>query len=71
MPAPAAGPSMRDIAAKLVHKGEQAFAEQNYSAAIANARAALEVKPGDAQANKLLREAEQAQQKAMNSISIQ
>ncbi|KZC35523.1 hypothetical protein RHOFW510R12_30840 [Rhodanobacter sp. FW510-R12] len=62
---------MRDIAAKLVHKGEQAFAEQNYSAAVANAKAALEVKPGDARANKLLREAEQAQQKAMNSISIQ
>lgn len=62
---------MGDIAAKLVRKGEQAFTAQNYSAAIANAKAALEVKPGDARANKLLREAEKAQQDAMNSISIQ
>ena len=70
-PAPAAGPSMQEIALKLVRKGEQAYAQQNYSTAIANAKAALEVKPDDARASRLLREAQSAQQNAMNSISIQ
>lgn len=62
---------MRDISLKLVRKGEQAFARQNYDAAIANAKAALEVKPGDARASTLLHEAEKAQKNAMSSISIQ
>jgi Meckel syndrome type 1 protein len=55
---------MRDIALKLERKGEQAFAQQNYGAAIANAKAALEVKPGDARATTLLHEAEKAQRRA-------
>lgn len=69
-PARATGPSMQEIALRLVRKGEQAYAQQNYSSAIANAKAALEVKPDDAHASRLLREAQSAQQSAMNSISI-
>ena len=69
-PARATGPSMQEIALRLVRKGEQAYAQQNYSTAIANAKAALEVKPDDAHASRLLREAQLAQQSAMNSISI-
>ena len=61
---------MRQVAAGLLHEGERNFAQQNYSAAIANARAALQVDPGDAGAKRLLRRAEQAQQQAMSSISI-
>lgn len=63
--------SMHSIALKLVSKGEQAYSEQNYSAAIANARAALEVDPSDVNASRLLQQAQQAQQNALNSISIQ
>lgn len=63
--------SMRGIALKLVSKGEQAYSEQNYSAAIANAKAALEVDPSDVNASRLLQQAQQAQQNALNSISIQ
>ncbi|MGN2246271.1 protein kinase [Frateuria sp. GZRR35] len=68
----AAGPSrrMQEVAAGLLREGERNFAQQNYSAAIANARAALQVNPGDAAARRLLRRAQQAQQQAMNSISI-
>jgi non-specific serine/threonine protein kinase len=61
----------RDAVLVLVRKGEQAYARQNYSAAIANAKAALRLKPGDVRAAQLLGEAQHAQQKAMNSISIQ
>jgi hypothetical protein len=69
-PAPSAAP-MQDIALNLVRKGEGAFQRQDYSTAMANARAALEVKPGFARAQQLLDEAQHAQQQAMNSISIQ
>jgi hypothetical protein len=55
----------------LLRKGEQAYARQNYTSAIASAKAALKRKPGDASATQLLVKAQQAQQKAMNSISIQ
>jgi hypothetical protein len=61
---------MQEVAAGLLREGERNFSQQNYSAAIANAKAALQVNPGDADARRLLRRAQQAQQKAMNSISI-
>lgn len=61
---------MQRVALKLVRQGERAFDEQNYSTAIANAKAALEMQPGNTRASHLLQEAQQAQQNAMNSISI-
>ncbi|UGB39159.1 protein kinase [Frateuria soli] len=61
---------MQEVAAGLLREGERNFAQQNYSAAIANAKAALQVNPGDAAARRLLRRAQRAQQQAMNSISI-
>lgn len=71
-PAPASGDApMQALATKLVRKGEQAFAQQDYTAAITNAKAALEARPDDARARHLLQEAQQAQQNAMNNISIQ
>lgn len=69
-PMPATEPSMQRVALKLVRQGERAFDEQNYSTAIANAKAALEMQPGNTRASHLLQEAQQAQQNAMNSISI-
>ncbi|WP_266183992.1 hypothetical protein [Dyella humicola] len=66
-----AASQVQDIALNLVRKGEIAFFRQDYSTAIANAKAALEVKPGLARAQNLLDEAQRAQQQAMNSISIQ
>jgi hypothetical protein len=62
---------MKDVALGLVRKGEAAFSQQDYSTAIANARAALDIEPGLARARQLLNEAQGAQQRAMNSISIQ
>ncbi|WP_240147832.1 hypothetical protein [Luteibacter yeojuensis] len=70
-PRPTVTPSMQDVALSLVRKGESAFSRQDYSTAIANARAALDVNPGLARAKQLLDEAQRAQQQAMNSISIQ
>jgi non-specific serine/threonine protein kinase len=71
-PAPAADSGhLQDVALKLTRDGERNFARQNYSAAIANAQAALAVKPGDARAQRLLDQAKRAQKQAMNSISIQ
>ncbi len=73
-PAPAPAPDsghLQDVALKLTSEGERNFARQNYSAAIANAQAALAVKPGDARAQRLLDKAKRAQKQAMNSISIQ
>jgi len=68
--APGASTRMQEVAAGLLREGERNFAQQNYSAAIANAKAALQVNPGDAAAKRLLRRAQQAQQQAMNNISI-
>lgn len=68
---PANDNTMQEVALNLVRKGEGAFSRQDYSTAIANARAALDVSPGMARARKLLDEAQRAQQQAMNSISIQ
>lgn len=68
---PANDNAMQEVALNLVRKGEGAFSHQDYSTAIANARAALDVSPGMARARKLLDEAQRAQQQAMNSISIQ
>jgi hypothetical protein len=68
---PAAPAPMKDVALNLVRKGEAAFSQQDYSTAIANARAALDIDPGLARARQLLNEAQGAQQHAMNSISIQ
>ena len=60
-----------DAVLALVRKGQQAYLKKNYSVAIANAQAALRLKPGDPQASQLLSKAENAQQEAMKSISIQ
>jgi hypothetical protein len=68
--AEAARARMQDVAAGLLHDGERNFAQQKYSAAIANAKAALQVNPGDPGAKRLLRRAQQAQQRAMSSITI-
>lgn len=62
---------MNQIATKLVRKGEQAYDKQDYSTAIANAKAALEMNPDDTRASHLLQQAQQAQQNAVNRISIQ
>jgi non-specific serine/threonine protein kinase len=69
---PAGNPAdrMQAVAAGLLREGERNFSQQNYSAAIANARAALQIDPGDAAAKRLLHRAQQAQQQAMSSISI-
>ncbi|SEI41397.1 protein kinase domain-containing protein [Frateuria terrea] len=61
---------MEEVAAGLLREGERNYRQQNYSAAIANAQAALQVSPGDPAAKRLLRRAQQAQQQAMSSISI-
>jgi len=61
----------QDATLALVRKGQQAYVKKNYSAAIANAQAALKLKPGDPQASQLLSKAQNAQQEAMKSISIQ
>lgn len=58
------------VAADLVGKGQMAFEKQDYSTAIANAKAALDIRPGYVRAEHLLQDAQQAQQQAMNSISI-
>ncbi len=60
-----------DAVFALVRKGQQAYVKKDYSAAIANAQAALKLKPGDPQASQLLSKAQNAQQEAMKSISIQ
>ncbi|MCX7514344.1 protein kinase [Frateuria sp. STR12] len=69
-PADNAASRMQAVAVGLLREGERNFGQQKYSAAIANARAALQVNPGDPAAKRLLRRAQQAQQQAMNSISI-
>jgi non-specific serine/threonine protein kinase len=71
-PPPSDSPSsrMQEVAAGLLREGERNYRQQNYSAAIANAKAALQVKPGDPAAKRLLRRAQQAQQQAMSNISI-
>jgi len=70
-PPPASAPNrMQEVAAGLLREGERNYREQNYSAAIANAKAALQVNPGDPAAKRLLRRAQQAQQQAMSNISI-
>lgn len=56
---------------RLLVLGEQAFSAQNYSAAIANAQAVLAIDPGNGRARSLLDHAKQAQEQAMNSITIQ
>lgn len=58
------------VAEHLVGTGADAFSAQDYTTAIADAKAALAVRPGYRQAESLLRRAETAQQQAMHSISI-
>jgi uncharacterized protein len=58
------------IAIKLTDKAEIEFGQQNYTAAIANTKAALAVWPDYRRARQLLGRAERAQQAAMNSIKI-
>lgn len=59
-----------DVALSLVRAGERNFAQQQYSAAIANAKAALEVKPGYGKAKQLLYKAQRAQQNAVIGIKM-
>src|SRR6185312_7719784 len=61
---------MRKVVAELLREGEQNYAQQKYSAAIANAKAALQIAPGDTGARQLLQRAQQAQQRAMSNITI-
>ncbi len=61
---------MQNVAARLIRQGRQNYAQQKYSAAIANAQAALQVNPGDPAAGRLLRQAQQAQKRAMGNIQI-
>jgi hypothetical protein len=61
---------MQEVAARLQRGGESKKTHQNYTAANANAKAALQVNPGDPAAKRLLRRAQQAQQQAMSNISI-
>jgi non-specific serine/threonine protein kinase len=61
---------MRKVVAELLREGEQNYAQQKYSAAIANAKAALQIAPGDPGATQLLQRAQQAQQRAMSNITI-
>ena len=60
----------QQIAIKLTDKAESEFGQQNYTAAIANTKAALAVWPDYRRARLLLGRAERAQQAAMNSIKI-
>lgn len=60
----------QQIAIKLTDKAEIEFGKQNYTAAIANAKAALELWPEYRRAHVLLGRAERAQQAAMNSIEV-
>ncbi|GAB3792457.1 protein kinase [Dyella agri] len=75
-PATAARPAaddasrMRKVVAELLREGEQNYGQQKYSAAIANAKAALQIAPGDPGARQLLQRAQQAQQRAMSNITI-
>jgi len=61
---------MRKVVEELLREGEQNYAQQKYSAAIANAKAALQIAPGDPGARQLLQRAQQAQQRAMSNITI-
>ena len=61
---------MRKVVEELLREGGQNYAQQKYSAAIANAKAALQIAPGDPGARQLLQRAQQAQQRAMSNITI-
>jgi non-specific serine/threonine protein kinase len=61
---------MRLAIAAMLREGEQNFAQQRYSAAIANAQSALQLEPGNLQARGLLRRARLAQLRAMKEIII-
>ncbi len=62
--------SNADIAADLMAKADAALARQDYGSAIANANAALAVRPGYAPAERVLAQAQTAQRHAMARISI-
>jgi Serine/threonine protein kinase len=61
---------MQQVVSELLREGEQNYGQQKYSAAIANAKAALQIAPGDPGARRLLQRAQQAQQRAMSDITI-
>mgnify|MGYP001035860096 CR=1 FL=1 len=61
---------LQQLAAGLLRTGESNFAQQKYSAAIENAKAALQINPDDQRARRLLRRAQQAQKQAMSEIII-
>lgn len=70
-PAKPSGPTHTQlIAMRLTDKAEADYRKQNYTAAIANTKAALELWPDYRRARQLLQQSEQAQQAAMNSIEI-
>ncbi|HET7592061.1 MAG TPA: protein kinase, partial [Rhodanobacteraceae bacterium] len=61
---------MQKAVAGILSDGERNYSQQKYSAAIANARAALQINPDDPGAKRLLKRAQQAQQRAMSNITI-
>ncbi len=70
-PAKPSGPTHTQlIAMRLTNKAEAEYRRQNFTAAIANCKAALDLWPGYRHAIQLLQQSEQAQQAAMNSIKI-
>ena len=70
-PAKPSGPTHTQlIAMRLTDKAEAEYRRQNFTAAIANCKAALDLWPGYRHARQLLQQSEQAQQAAMNSIKI-
>ena len=60
----------QQIAINLTDKAEIEYGQQNYTAAIANTKAALAIWPEYRRARQLLDRAESAQQAAMNSIKF-
>jgi non-specific serine/threonine protein kinase len=68
--AEAAKARMQAAVAGILQDGERNFSQQKYSAAIANAKAALQISPDDPAARRLLRRAQRAQQRAMSGITI-
>jgi Meckel syndrome type 1 protein len=70
-PAKPSGPTHTQlIAMRLTARAEAEYSNQNFTAAIANCKAAVELWPGYRRAHQLLQQSEQAQQAAMNSIKI-
>jgi hypothetical protein len=59
-----------EVARKMVSEGRAAFKRKEYKASISYANSALLLDPSNAEARKLLKEAQAARQQAMKGISI-